>query len=244
MISSSYRRFFYGTTKDGRGDSLNYRHEWKHQINRADLIILRQRLGAVMQRDSHAPGGAYLVRSLYFDTPADTALREKLDGVNNREKFRLRCYNRDLSMIRLEKKSKRNGLGSKDSARLTEAEVRSLLAGDRQWMERSDRPLVRELYSKMVAQGLAPQTLVDYIREPFVYAPGNVRVTLDHSIRTGLRCVDFLDPDCVTVPAEGNPIILEVKWDAFLPDLIRDMVQLEGRHSAAFSKYAICRIYD
>lgn len=223
---------------------MNYRHEWKHQINRADLIVLRHRLGAVMQRDRHAPDGAYRVRSLYFDTPADTALREKLDGVNNREKFRLRYYGHDLSMIRLEKKSKRNGLGSKETAILTEAEVRSVLEGDRQWMEQSDRPLVQELYGKMVCQSLQPKTLVDYIREPFVYGPGNVRVTLDHSIRTGLRCVYFLEPDCVTVPVMGDPIILEVKWDAFLPDFIRDIVQLEGRHTAAFSKYAICRFFD
>lgn len=235
---------FYAHIKKEGDEPVNYRHEQKHEINAADLIILRQRLRSVMQQDSHAPDGSYLVRSLYFDTPADTALREKLDGVNNREKFRLRYYNRDLSMIRLEKKSKHNGLGSKETARLTAQEVRSILEGDMQWMKQADRPLVQELYGKMICQGLQPKTLVDYMREPFVYAPGNVRVTLDHSIRTGLRSVDFLNPDCVTVPAGDAPIILEVKWDAFLPDLIRDMVQLEGRHTAAFSKYALCRIYD
>ena len=104
--------------------------------------------------------------------------------------------------------------------------------------------MVRELYGKMYSQGLRPKTIVDYIREPFVYAPGNVRVTLDHHIRTGLRCTDFLNPNGVTVPAGDSPIILEVKWDAFLPSIIRDIVQLEGRHTGSFSKYAICRIYD
>ena len=85
---------------------------------------------------------------------------------------------------------------------------------------------------------------MDYTREPFVFAPGNVRVTLDHGIRTGMSCTDFLDPDCVTVPIEGSPCILEVKWDNYLPDVIRDMIQLEGRQSGAFSKYAACRMYD
>ena len=84
---------------------------------------------------------------------------------------------------------------------------------------------------------------MDYTREPFVYAAGNVRVTLDYGIRTGLQCTDFLNPNCVTIPA-GEPVtILEVKWDTFLPDIIRDAVQLEGRRTAAFSKYARCRIY-
>ena len=104
--------------------------------------------------------------------------------------------------------------------------------------------MVQELHTKMLSQGLRPKTIVDYTREPFVYMPGNVRVTLDYDIRTGLRSVDFLNPDCVTIPAGESPIILEVKWDAFLPSIIRDIVQLEGRHTSAFSKYAICRIYD
>ena len=74
--------------------------------------------------------------------------------------------------------------------------------------------------------------------------PGNVRVTLDHHIRTGVNCRDFLNPDSITIPAAENVIILEVKWDAFLPDIIRDAVQLPGRRAGAFSKYAACRIYE
>ena len=95
----------------------------------------------------------------------------------------------------------------------------------------------------MTTQGLRPKTIVDYTREAFTYAPGNVRITLDSNIRTGLRCVELLSPDCVTLPAGNAPIILEVKWDEFLPSIIRDAVQLEGRRTAAFSKYAACRIY-
>lgn len=95
----------------------------------------------------------------------------------------------------------------------------------------------------MRTQGLPPKTIVDYIREPFIYLPGNVRVTFDYNIRTGLRCTDFLNPDCVTIPAGEAPIILEVKWDSYLPDIIRDAVQLDGRRVSAFSKYAQCRIY-
>lgn len=220
-----------------------YRHEWKHQIDLSDRIAIRQRLRAVAGTDEHAQEGRYLVRSLYFDDLSDTALREKLDGVNRREKFRLRYYNGDLSLIHLEKKSKWNGLGTKLSAPLSEDEVRRLLAGDLDWMPCNGRPLVQELYSKMRSNGLRPRTVVDYTREPFVYSPGNVRVTLDYDIRMGLDGTGFLDPDRVTLPARDAPTILEVKWDAFLPAIIQDAVQLRGRHAAAFSKYAACRIY-
>lgn len=219
-----------------------YRHEWKHEINLADRLALRARLGAVCRADGHAAGGSYRVRSLYFDTPEDKALREKIDGVNRREKFRIRYYNGDASLIRLEKKSRRNGLGTKAMAELSAAEAQDLVDGRLDWMLGSGRPLVQELYHKMRVQGLRPRTIVDYTREPFVYAPGNVRVTLDYDIRTGVGCAGFLNPGCVTIPA-GDASILEVKWDAFLPDIIRAAVQLEGRRAAAFSKYAACRIY-
>lgn len=220
-----------------------YRHEWKHEISLSDRLVLRQRLRAVAKPDEHARDGRYFIRSLYFDNLADKALREKLDGVDRREKFRIRYYDGDTSLIRLEKKSKRNGLGTKASAPLTAEEAQAIVDGDWDWMPRGGRELVAELYSKMRSQGLRPRTIVDYTREAFVCAPGNVRVTLDYDIRTGLRCTDFLNPDCVTIPAGDAPAILEVKWDAYLPDIIRDAVQLPSCRSAAFSKYAACRIY-
>ena len=222
---------------------LRYRHEWKHEISYADLLAIRQRLRAVAESDPHAQGGRYLIRSLYFDNLDDKALREKIDGVNLREKFRIRYYNGDTSVIHLEKKSRRAGLGTKFSAALSREEAQRIVNGNPDWMMDSGRPLVQELYCKMRWQGLRPKVIVDYTREPFIYRPGNVRVTFDYDIRTGLSCTDFLNPDCVTIPAGDAPILLEVKWDAFLPSIIRDAVQTPGRHAEAFSKYAQCRIY-
>ena len=222
---------------------LQYRHEWKHELNTADMLMLRPRLQAVMEPDPHAIKGRYFIRSIYFDNLDDKALREKLDGVNLREKFRIRLYNCDSSVIHLEKKSKRGGLGTKFSANLSAEEAQKIVDGDLDWMLNSDRPLVQELYCKMRYQGLRPRTIVDYTREPFIYRPGNVRVTLDYDIRTGLDCTDFLNPNAITVPAGDAPILLEVKWDEYLPDIIRDIVQIPSRHVSAFSKYAQCRIY-
>lgn len=220
-----------------------YRHEWKHEISLADRLTLRARLSAVCQADGHAAGGKYQIRSLYFDTPADQALRDKINGVSCREKFRLRYYNFDASLIYLEKKSKRGGLGSKARAELSAAEAQAVVDGNLDWAPDSGRPLLQELLHKMRTQVLRPRTIVDYTREPFVFPPGNVRVTLDYNIRTGLGRTDFLNPDCPTIPAGEAVTILEVKWHAFLPDVIRDAVQLSGRRTAAFSKYAACRIY-
>ncbi len=222
---------------------MEYRHEWKHEINVSDLITLRQRLRAVASADAHTVNGSYTIRSLYFDDPADTALRDKLNGVSRREKFRIRYYNDDPSLIHLEKKTKLGGLGSKQTAVLTAAQAQAIVDGDIGWMIGSGDALLQELYAKMRGGGLKPKTIVDYTREPFIYTPGNVRVTLDHDIRTGLGCTDFLNPRCVMIPAGDAPIILEVKWDGFLPDIIRDAVRLTGRRTGSFSKYAQCRIY-
>lgn len=222
---------------------MDYRHEWKFEINHADLLILRQRLKAVTSPDPHAVNGKYLIRSLYFDNAADKALREKLDGVSRREKFRIRYYNGDTSVIHLEKKSKTGGLGKKQSVNLTICQAYAIANGNPDWMSDSPEALIRELYTKMRTQGLRPKTIVDYTREPFIFAPGNVRVTLDYHIRTGNCCSDFLNPSCITIPAGDAPIIMEVKWDDFLPDIIRDAVRLPGRRANAFSKYAQCRIY-
>lgn len=222
---------------------MKYRHEWKHEINYADLLTLRLRLAAIMQKDSHCINGMYQIRSIYFDTPTDKALREKIDGVNVREKFRIRYYNQDTSFISLEKKSKNNGLCAKESCSITKDEAAEIVNGNIDWMLRSDRELLKELYHKMKSQRLAPKTIVDYTREPFVFTAGNVRVTIDYDIRTGDFRTDFLNPETLTLPAGERTYILEVKWDEYLPDIIKDAVSINGRHASAFSKYAQCRIY-
>ena len=223
---------------------MQFRHEVKHQISNHDMLILRQRLKAVMKPDSHAVDGKYEIRSLYFDNLDDKALREKLDGVNIREKYRIRLYDHDPSKIRLERKFKQGGLGYKDSANLTPEQAQAIVDGDVEWMAKSEDEVILGFYTRIRNEGLKPKVIVDYIREPFVFGPGNVRVTLDYCIRTSMSCTDFLNSNCVTIPIMDSPCILEVKWDNYLPDVIRDAVQLENRHSTAFSKYAACRMFD
>ncbi|MBQ7588939.1 MAG: polyphosphate polymerase domain-containing protein [Lachnospiraceae bacterium] len=224
-------------------EELKFRHEMKHIITPADRLILRQRLNAVATPDPHAKDGVYEIRSLYFDNINDKALTEKVNGINRREKFRIRYYNGDTGFIHLEKKSKIVNLCNKQSALITAEEAQRIVDNDLGWMMESDRPLVRELYTKMRGQGLKPKTIVDYTRDPYIFGPGNVRVTLDYNIRTGMGCTDFLNPKCVTVPAGDPVVILEVKWDEYLPDIIRDIIQLKNRRTGGFSKYAACRIY-
>lgn len=222
---------------------MKFRHEIKYYINVADFVVLKQRLSALLKKDEHSIDGHYNIRSLYFDNLYDKALLEKINGANIREKFRIRYYNDDTSFIRLEKKSKINGLCNKVSEKISKEEVSMLLDGNIDWMLSKERPLILELYAKMKNEGLKPKVIVDYDRIPFTYGPGNVRVTLDYNIRTGMDVGQFLDKDCVLLKAGEDARILEVKWDEYLPDIVKSAVNLNNRSENAFSKYVACRYY-
>lgn len=225
--------------------SNKFRHEIKHYINIADYITLRQRLKFIAKQDSHVDDtGKYRIRSLYFDNADDKALREKIDGINNREKFRIRYYNDDSSYIKLEKKSKINGLCTKRSVRLSREQCESIIRGDIAWLKEAQDPLLIELYTKMNNQQLKPKTLVDYVREPYIYEPGNVRITIDSEIRTGLYSRDLFNENVsMLAAAPKGMLILEVKFDEFLPGIIQDIIQVNNRRSTAVSKYAVCRTF-
>ncbi len=221
------------------------RHELKHSIAGGEDLVLSSRLRKLFPHDQYADShGVYRVSSLYFDTPSDKALRQKIDGVNMREKFRLRHYNGNLDFIRLEKKYKINGLCGKRSAKITAEQVQKLLDGDIAFLLESGVPLMQELYSKMKGQLLRPKTIVTYDREAFLYEPGNVRITLDRNLRTGLSSREFLDPQLYHAPVSEGITVLEVKYDAFLPQIVKMAVQVPNRQASAYSKYAVCRRYD
>ena len=136
------------------------------------------------------------------------------------------------------KRCKQGGLCAKRSARLTAEQAELLLEGRIDFLLGSGDPLLIELYSKMKGEMLRPRTIVTYEREAFIYSPGNVRVTLDRNLRTGLRSTEFLDLENRTVTA-AQDTILEVKYDAFLPDIVRMAVQTPDRRTGAYSKIDI-----
>ena len=225
--------------------STKYRHEYKYFITFDDYLVLKKRLEAVAKPDRNVrENGTYIIRSLYFDNVYDRALRQKIDGVNQREKFRIRCYNHDDGFVRLEKKSKLNGLTNKISVPLTKEETEKIIYGDVSWMASSEKALIVELYSKMKSQQLRPKVIVEYTREPYTYGPGNVRITFDSKLKTGLHNADMFDFNIPMVPAGDGTVLMEVKYDEFLPSVIRDILQVGNRRCQAFSKYCVCRMYD
>ena len=218
------------------------RHELKYHINTSDYAQLRARLQAVVKLDDNAGNdGGYIVRSLYFDNYSDKVVLEKLSGLSRREKFRLRYYNDDTSFIRIERKSKANMLSYKETAVIKTEQCAALLTGEYDYLKTPDEPLLMELYTKIRYQNLRPRSIVEYHREAYNYHAGNVRITLDRNIRVSNNVAGFLNQNMTTIPA-ANTIILEIKYDGFLPDFIRDILQIGWRSQTEFSKYVTGRL--
>ncbi len=225
------------------GYETRFRHENKYEIDYGQYLCIRNRLRAVAHSDPHArDDGTYLIRSIYFDNIDDKALSEKLIGTSCREKFRIRYYNDDLEYVTLEKKQKIRDLCKKCECPLTKDEVCDILSGDTGFMKDHPAQLVRELYAAMTTMGLRPKVLVSYKREPYIYGPGNVRVTFDSQIRTTVYSKDYLD-NVHDISATDDPstMIMELKYDDFLPDIIKTIVNEGDIIQQSFSKYQACR---
>ncbi|PZD97612.1 molecular chaperone [Paenibacillus sambharensis] len=222
---------------------LKYRHEHKFFINYHQFHIIRSRLRSLVDKDSHAgPTGEYHIRSLYFDDVDNKALHEKLGGIHDRVKYRIRVYNVQDHVIHFEKKIKKNDYIAKVKEPLTRSMYDSILAGNYEVLNQPDKPFLMELYLEMKHKLLRPKVIVDYVREPYVSRFGNVRITFDKELRTGLHATDVFDPNLKPVRAlDDNLIILEVKYDEYLPGAIRSALQLEGLNRQSASKYVICR---
>ena len=218
-------------------------NEAKFFMHEGDYQVLRNHLKNILSRDRFASeDGTYKIRSIYFDNVYDQAVLEKLAGVLKREKFRLRYYNHNPDFIRLEKKSK---MVNKRTAAVTKEQVERILRLDVDWMKETKDPLLVEFYIKWKQNLLRPRTIVDYKREVFLYKPGNVRITIDRDVRSGRYSQRFFDSEIpmMSLMNEGN-VILEVKYDAYLPDLIKDCIQLNQRRYSAISKYVASRMLE
>lgn len=217
------------------------RHEHKYLISTGCAELLRYRLKAAMRTDRHAPEGGYLVRSLYFDDINYTAYNDKLAGIADRSKLRLRYYNFDESYIVFEKKEKAGSLTKKTSVKVSRELAIAMANGDKTPVETSNIPLVQEFAVLCKTGLLHPVVIVDYDRIPFVCPVSDVRITLDLKLRTPSRGLCPFDKDIPTIPVLGREeAILEVKFNEFLPPYLADLLRDIPKAQMAISKYCKC----
>ncbi len=223
-----------------------YRHEYKYPISDIEAAVIRQRLRGIMPLDAHVgPTGKYLISSLYFDDVDDSCYYDNENGTDPREKFRIRIYNHSSSRINLECKRKERGKTLKTSCKMTEEQVRAILNKEVLSVDDDAHPLLKKFVEQQISRKLQPKVIVEYERIPYVYKIGNVRVTFDSQLTSSVYVEKFLDGDYLkrSVMPKGK-LLLEVKFDEFLPDYLYDIMQLNNLTQTAFSKYYLCRLFD
>lgn len=225
-------------------DGVPIRHELKYSINQMQYELLRKKLKTVLSPDPYTgPDGKYHIRSLYFDDFRNTALFEKQGGVSRRKKYRMRIYNHSDDMIKLERKSKIDYYISKEYACITRDEAERILEGDVSFLSTSEKRLLRAFYLEYQRNRLRPNVLVDYYREAYVCPVGNVRITFDMGLHTALDNVDIFNASAFTMNIDDYPIILEIKYDNVLPEMIRGLLPGTIRPWTAIGKFVSCKRY-
>lgn len=224
-----------------------YRHELKFLCGEGQLRLLEERIRHICPPDSHAgEDGRYAIRSLYFDTCDDRCFYENEAGVDHREKYRIRIYNGNTDVIHLERKETLHGLKRKETCLLSLQQCRRLLDRIPVTGPMPEQDLLRRFLVEQRMQLLMPKVIVEYVRTPYVYAAGNVRITFDRNIRSSAETDRFLEPQvsgrCVMAQ---DCHILEVKYDEGLPGAVRELLTAgQNLSSTSFSKYYLCRKYS
>lgn len=223
-----------------------YRHELKYPLSAGQIALARARLSGLISPDPHAgPNGIYNIRSLYFDDYYDRCYYENENGTDPREKFRIRIYNHSSARIALELKRKERGKTLKTSCRLTEEQTRQLMAGIPPEDIGSQPPLLRRLCAEMLEHGMHPAVIVEYDRIPYIYPHDNVRITFDTNVSSCRNTALFLEDRIPKRPVMPVGLhLLEVKYDAYLPDFLYRALQLDSLQQSAYSKYYLCRKYE
>ena len=167
-------------------NTLPLRHELKYFINERQYFVLSGILDSVLSRDPNGDEyNEYHIRSLYFDTAFNTALYDKLNGVQNRDKYRIRIYNFSDRVIKLECKTKVGTLISK----------RSLTNVREAYMHPAEE--VRITFDKQLRTGLYSKELFDpYVPTipPFDDNVIILEVKYNHALPTYIR--DLLSSYC------------------------------------------------
>ncbi len=224
------------------------RHELKYYISQSQYQVLARTLRALLDRDENADENAeYLIRSLYFDTIFDDALLEKIAGVQNRNKYRIRIYNHSDRLIRMECKSKYGSYVSKRQTVISRDLCEQLIAGDPTGLQNTSSGLLREVFREMRLNLLHPVVIVDYVREAYRHPAEDIRITFDKQLRSGLFSRDLFNPNLPTVPPlSADQVILEVKFNRFLPPYLSSILSLAAGWSSrsAISKYTLCRRFE
>jgi hypothetical protein len=231
------------------------RFEYKYLVPPDLMPALRRMMIPFLRFDAYAQPGEvrdYSVRSIYYDTAGLKYYREKLSGLKNRKKLRLRGYGEaatEETRVFLEIKRKHENTVSKDRAPVLFRDIGEMLrtgAAERfvkgsEAFPNADGDGRRFLYH-LFRETLRPVVLIVYEREAyFGKFDRTLRVTVDKNLRSAL----FPAPERLffeesILSANLNSYILEVKYHEWFPSWLADILRSLRLQRQSFSKYCSC----
>jgi hypothetical protein len=222
------------------------RIEDKYLLTISRFDELEKRISVIMPLDEACTENGYKISSIYFDDIKDSMLNDSLDGNPYRDKYRIRIYNDSLNLIKLEVKRKYYNRSYKLSSLINVDEFNSLMLGD-PIVDYNDMSDARTLFNLAIkTRGLRPKINVTYDRMAYTGESGNVRITFDRNLRASNQLELFGKDNIVfDYPRLNMDIILEVKYDEFIPNYIMQTLETRNMLQSTNSKYIICReIYE
>lgn len=222
---------------------IKYRNELKFICSESDLEILKERVGIIMDYDSHQQGDSYRIRSLYFDNYYNSAFYENAAGVDDRKKFRIRVYESTEDRINLEVKYKYRGRTHKESCLISKELGEEIIYDDTIPFNKDYEKPLMQFYLETKLHKLMPKIIIEYERTAFIYPEGNVRITFDRNIAFSEKIENFFDDriDLAPILPTGKHV-LEVKYDEYIPDFIAQLLELGNLERTTFSKFYLGRL--
>ena len=216
------------------------RHEEKYIIDYRQYLMLRHRALQVLTPDPHGDMGSYVITSLYYDDPLNNALYEKLDGLPEHSKFRIRTYDFSDRIIKLERKDKHGILTEKNDAPITRQQIEFLDGTNTQLTEFTKDAY--DLAAQIQAKDLQGKVAVRYRRDAFFHSGSDFRLTFDTCLEAiGPDPQALFDPDVRGIPVlDGNSVIMEIKYGDYIPSFARKLTSVHCTQLSV-SKYALCR---
>ena len=217
------------------------RCEKKYILSKEQSLLLKNQLMRVLSPDFHSLNGSYNVRSLYFDSLENIDFHEKLDGIQNRKKIRLRIYDRNPNVIKLEVKEKEGDYQKKQTLFLSQKEADEIILKNYNILLRREEDLAKQLYIIMTQGAYHPSVIVEYERRAFVHPDFNTRITFDENVRESEFVSGFFTRELPAFPVYRDNVVLEVKYTDFLIGAVQILLEQYQPFQVSVSKYAMSR---
>jgi len=228
-----------------RGDKLLdvTRSEKKYLIPMITMMNLDRKLSIIMNEDSNNGINGYMVRSLYFDNLNDRDFEDKVDGLDNRQKIRLRIYDSKSEYCKLELKEKTGLSQRKRSLTINKVQAYSIINRDFSVLKSIDEPLAKWLYVFMTENCYYPKCIVEYRRKAFIHEANNTRITFDTDLRASELSYDIFNENLNLYPITNiGENTLEIKYDNFLFSHIKEVINDYNLFQISNSKYCRARM--